>query len=57
MPLKKLKTKALLRKQKNEAFLPILLLTFLLWLFYRSIFHFPVWFDESLGKLIFFALL
>lgn len=56
MPLKKLKTKALLRKQKNEAFLPILLLTFLLWLFYRSIFHFPVWFDESLGKLIFFAL-
>lgn len=41
---------------KHEAFLPILLLTFFLWFFYRSIFHFPVWFDESIGKLVFFAL-
>ncbi len=36
--------------------MPILLLTFCLWFFYRIIFHFPVWFDESIGKLVFFAL-
>lgn len=36
--------------------MPLLFLTFLLWTFYRSIFHFPVWFDESIGKLVFFAL-
>jgi hypothetical protein len=41
---------------KHEAFLPVLLLTFLLWIFYRTIFHFPVWFDESIGKFVFFAL-
>ena len=56
MPLKKTRTKTLSGVKKTETFLPILLLTFLLWIFYRSIFHFPVWFDESIGKLIFFAL-
>ena len=30
-------------------------LVFLLWLAYRSLFTFPVWFDESVGKLIFFG--
>jgi uncharacterized membrane protein len=39
-----------------RAFLPLLSLTFLLWIFYRSVFHFPVWFDESIGKFVFFAL-
>lgn len=43
-------------KKKHEAFLPLLFLTFLLWLFYRTIFNFPVWFDESVGKFVFFAL-
>ncbi len=50
MPSKKLKS------ESSRAFLPLLSLTFLLWLFYRSVFHFPVWFDETVGKLVFFAL-
>ena len=50
------KNKHTSKVNKHEAFLPILFLTFLLWLFYRSIFHFPVWFDESIGKLVSFAL-
>lgn len=50
MPSKKVKT------DSARAFLPLLSLTFLLWVFYRSVFHFPVWFDETIGKLIFFAL-
>jgi len=54
MPSKKIKKTA--KSHKHEAFLPILLLTFLLWIFYRSIFHFSVLFDESIGKLVFFAL-
>ncbi|HPS40429.1 MAG TPA: hypothetical protein PLQ50_00270 [Candidatus Woesebacteria bacterium] len=41
---------------KHEVFLPILFLTFFLWLLYRRIFHFSVLFDESIGKLVFFAL-
>ncbi len=61
MPSKKNKksTKSVVVTAKNnshEAFLPILFLTFLLWVFYRTIFHFPVWFDETIGKLVFFAL-
>lgn len=50
MPSKKPKTAS------TRAFLPLLSLAFLLWIFYRSVFHFPVWFDETIGKLIFFAL-
>jgi len=38
------------------AFWPLLLLVFLLWILYRQLFNFPVWFDETLGKAIFFAL-
>ncbi len=30
-----------------------LVATFLIWLVYRSVFRFPVWFDESIGKAIF----
>lgn len=54
MPSKKSQTTKV--QKKHEAFLPILFLTFLLWLFYRTIFNFPVWFDESIGKFVFFAL-
>lgn len=54
MPSKK--NKIITKIERHEAFLPILLLTFLLWVFYRSIFYFPVWFDETIGKLVFFAL-
>ncbi len=37
-------------------FIPIVLLAFILWMFYRSVFHFPVWFDETIGKALFFGL-
>lgn len=38
------------------AFLPLLALVFLLWMLYRTLFSFPVWFDESIGKAVFFGL-
>lgn len=56
MPSKRIKKTTQVAAKKHEAFLPLLLLTFLLWVFYRFIFRFPVWFDESIGKLVFFAL-
>lgn len=56
MPLKNPKKNIKNKVKKHEAFLPLLFLTLLLWFFYRSIFHFPVWFDETIGKLVFFAL-
>jgi len=37
------------------AFVPFLFLTLILWVVYRNIFHFEVWFDESIGKAIFFG--
>lgn len=37
-------------------FFPIVILTLILWLIYRSLFTFPVWFDETLGKALFFGL-
>ena len=37
-------------------FYPIVALTLLLWVLYRTLFTFPVWFDETLGKAIFFGL-
>lgn len=37
-------------------FIPILILTFMLWMFYRAVFQFPVWFDETIGKALFFGL-
>lgn len=40
----------------HQAFLPILLLALLLWVFYRFIFSFGVLFDETVGKAVFFAL-
>ena len=37
-------------------FYPLIILTFLLWVLYRQLFVFPVWFDEVLGKAVFFGL-
>lgn len=37
-------------------FFPLLLLTLVLWILYRALFVFPVWFDESFGKGLFFGL-
>lgn len=40
----------------HVAFFPLLLLIFSCWVFYRYMFKFPVWFDETIGKAIFFGL-
>lgn len=40
----------------NVIFFPIVLLTFVLWVLYRSLFTFPVWFDETIGKALFFGI-
>ena len=40
----------------SVVFFPLLILTLILWVLYRSLFNFPVWFDETLGKAIFFGL-
>jgi hypothetical protein len=37
-------------------FWPVVGLTLLLWVLYRTLYDFPVWFDETLGKAIFFGL-
>jgi hypothetical protein len=41
---------------KHVAFIPLLSLVLIVWVAYRVLFHFPVWFDESVGKAIFFGL-
>ncbi|MBT4124326.1 MAG: hypothetical protein HN981_04570 [Candidatus Pacebacteria bacterium] len=58
MPSKTKKTKRSKKKQRisTVAFIPLLLLSVLFWLLYRSLFQFPVWFDETIGKAIFFGL-
>ncbi len=46
-------------KSQNKAtvvFFPLVILTLILWFLYRSLFSFPVWFDETVGKAIFFGL-
>ncbi len=60
------KSKRSARKKKSASsrssnpgqvlFFPLLVLTFILWMLYRQLFEFPVWFDETLGKAVFFAL-
>lgn len=40
----------------HVAFYPLLVLTLVLWFLYRYLFSFPVWFDESIGKAVFFGL-
>jgi len=52
----KLSSKNSSLKYGQVIFYPLVVLTFLLWALYRSLFVFPVWFDEVLGKAIFFGL-
>lgn len=40
----------------SPLFIPIVGLVLFFWFSYRSLFSFPVWFDESIGKAIFFGL-
>jgi hypothetical protein len=43
-------------KTNTALFIPIVLLVFVTWFLYRALFNFPVWFDEIVGKAIFFGL-
>lgn len=46
-------------RSKNSAtvvFFPLVILTLILWFLYRGLFNFPVWFDETIGKALFFGL-
>lgn len=64
MPSNKPKTRAkkkltvTLKKTTGATLLfwPIVALTLILWVLYRTLYDFPVWFDETLGKAIFFGL-
>ena len=40
----------------HPLFIPLIVIVFILWSVYRSVFAFPVWFDESIGKALFFGL-
>jgi hypothetical protein len=40
----------------SPVFLPFIVLTLFLWFCYRSLFNFPIWFDEIVGKGLFFGL-
>ncbi len=41
---------------KHVLFFPLLTMVLVLWFLYRSLFQFPVWFDETVGKALFFGL-
>lgn len=41
---------------RHVAFIPLLIIMGIIWFIYRAVFSFPVWFDESLGKALFFGL-
>ncbi len=65
MPLKKTKTSKSSNRRPTTssyssithvAFIPLLVLVFIVWVIYRSLFKFPIWFDETIGKAIFFGL-
>jgi len=43
------------REQLHMFFYPLVALVLLVWTVYRAVFSFPVWFDESIGKAIFFG--
>lgn len=46
-------------RSQNKAtivFFPLVILTLILWFLYRALFNFPVWFDETIGKALFFGL-
>lgn len=40
----------------HQLFFPLVILVGIMWFLYRSLFNFPVWFDEVIGKAIFFGL-
>jgi len=58
MPSRRKKNKPVssVTRVSTVAFLPLLFLSFVFWFVYRALFDFPVWFDESLGKIVFFGL-
>lgn len=65
MPLKKRRPPAKQNQPKKTSrnralthhlFFPLLILVGIIWFLYRSLFNFPVWFDETIGKAIFFGL-
>lgn len=41
---------------RHQAFISLLTITFFSWTLYRILFAFPVWFDEVIGKAVFFGL-
>lgn len=41
---------------EHIAFFPLLVLVFVIWCIYRYLFRFPIWFDETVGKAVFFGL-
>ncbi|MBU0974202.1 CPBP family intramembrane metalloprotease [Patescibacteria group bacterium] len=44
------------KNSNNVVFFPLLTLILVLWVLYRGMFNFPIWFDEIIGKAIFFGL-
>lgn len=65
MPLKKHRQQAKKKKSNKTSqarvsthrlFFPLVILTGIIWFLYRSLFAFPIWFDETIGKAIFFGL-
>lgn len=43
-------------KDTTITFFPVVLLILVLWTLYRITFSFPIWFDETIGKALFFGL-
>jgi hypothetical protein len=44
------------RKNRHFAFIPVLIFVLIMWFVYRSLFNFPIIFDEVIGKAVFFGL-
>lgn len=44
------------QREAHLFFTPVLFLSLVVWIVYRMVFKFPVWFDETVGKAIFFGL-
>jgi len=53
---RKSRVAAVVKPSAHIAFYPLLALTLILWFLYRFLFDFPIWFDESIGKAVFFGL-
>jgi len=61
MPSKKSKTTRKRKKRQDTSsysivFFPLLVFVLIMWVTYRNLFSFPVWFDEIIGKAIFFGM-